>query len=98
MTRNMSYYDIDAYSITDKYKVTRIILGKNLSLNGFEELLKTIKKCPRCGSDEGFWLAFKLYGKFLQCKHCGALIEVYEETVKHEEKDENRKADIVREK
>jgi transcription elongation factor Elf1 len=49
-----------------------------LSWNEIEEIFKTVKKCPNCGSSEGFWLALKLEKRFLQCKHCGALIEVCE--------------------
>jgi len=49
-----------------------------LSWNEIEELFKTVKKCPNCGSSEGFWLALKLEKRLLQCKHCGALIEVCE--------------------
>jgi transcription elongation factor Elf1 len=49
-----------------------------LSSDEIEELFKAVEKCPNCGSSEGFWLATKLEKKFLQCKHCGALIELCE--------------------
>lgn len=58
-----------------------------MSLNQLDEFLRTLKNCPHCGSDEGFWLAVKLYKKFLQCKHCGALIELFDAV----QKDENGK-------
>jgi ribosomal protein L37AE/L43A len=55
-----------------------------LNWNEIEELSKTVKKCPNCGSNEGFWLVPKLEKSFLQCKHCGALIELCEILQKEE--------------
>lgn len=36
------------------------------------------KTCPKCGSNEGFWLAAKHDAGCVQCKHCGALFEICE--------------------
>jgi len=49
-----------------------------LSWSKLEEFLKTLEKCPSCGSSEGFWLTPTLEKRLIQCKHCGALIEVCE--------------------
>jgi transcription initiation factor TFIIIB Brf1 subunit/transcription initiation factor TFIIB len=35
-------------------------------------------KCPKCGSNEGFWLAANREKSYAQCKHCGAVLEFCE--------------------
>ncbi|MEM2780695.1 MAG: hypothetical protein QXG39_08950 [Candidatus Aenigmatarchaeota archaeon] len=51
-----------------------------MSFEELENLFKKVKTCPSCGSKEGFWLVAQLYKKSLQCKNCGAIIEVFETT------------------
>ena len=46
--------------------------------NEIETFRKLLKKCPRCGSSEGFWLGAKLRQTYFQCKHCGTIIEANE--------------------
>jgi len=43
-----------------------------------ETFRKFLKKCPICGSSEGFWLGAKLRCTYFQCKHCGTIIEATE--------------------
>jgi translation initiation factor 2 beta subunit (eIF-2beta)/eIF-5 len=53
-------------------------LGENLSLEEIEDFCKSLKSCPKCGSSEGFWLAANLEKSYIQCKHCGAILEICE--------------------
>ncbi len=57
-----------------------------MSLEELEEFMKNFKRCPYCNSTEGFWLVPKMYKKFFQCKHCGALIEYFQIFQQEEEK------------
>jgi len=38
----------------------------------FGEYAEKLKKCPVCGSKEGFWFIMKKDKKYAQCKSCGA--------------------------
>jgi len=38
----------------------------------FGEYAEKLKKCPVCGSKEGFWFIMKKGRKYAQCKSCGA--------------------------
>jgi translation initiation factor 2 beta subunit (eIF-2beta)/eIF-5 len=49
-----------------------------LSLEEIEAFHKSLKVCPKCGSSEGFWLTAKRDTSYVQCKHCGAIIELCE--------------------
>jgi ribosomal protein S27AE len=49
-----------------------------LSLEEVEAFRRSLKVCPKCNSSEGFWLAVKRDRSYVQCKHCGAVIEVCE--------------------
>jgi transcription elongation factor Elf1 len=49
-----------------------------LSLEEVEAFHRSLKVCPKCGSNEGFWLTAKRDRSYVQCKHCGAIIELYE--------------------
>jgi transcription elongation factor Elf1 len=49
-----------------------------LSLDEVEALRRSLKVCPKCGSSEGFWLTAKRDAGYVQCKHCGAVIELCE--------------------
>jgi len=37
----------------------------------FGEHAEKLKKCPVCGSEEGFWFIVKKDRKYVQCKNCG---------------------------
>ena len=47
-----------------------------MSLEEIEAFRRDLKVCPECGSSEGFWLTAKQDKSFVQCKHCGAIIEL----------------------
>jgi translation initiation factor 2 beta subunit (eIF-2beta)/eIF-5 len=49
-----------------------------LSLEEVEAFRRSLKVCPKCNSSEGFWLTAKRETSYVQCKHCGAIIEVCE--------------------
>jgi len=51
-----------------------------------ESFRKLLKRCPKCGSSEGFWLGAKLGEAYFQCKHCGTIIEAAEIVSLEEEK------------
>jgi len=68
-----------------------------VSLEELEEFMKTFKRCPYCNSSEGFWLAPKFYKKYLQCKHCGALIELCRVVREEEKKRKTAKLKAVKE-
>jgi len=59
----------------------RLILSQEI-----QTFRKLLKKCPKCGSSEGFWLGVKLREAYLQCKHCGTIIEAAEMVPLEEEK------------
>jgi translation initiation factor 2 beta subunit (eIF-2beta)/eIF-5 len=52
--------------------------GQNLSLEEIEAFANSLKTCPKCGSNEGFWLAANREKSYAQCKHCGAVLEFCE--------------------
>jgi len=49
-----------------------------LSLEEVEAFRRSLKVCPKCGLSEGFWLTAKRDRSYVQCKHCGAIIELCE--------------------
>jgi translation initiation factor 2 beta subunit (eIF-2beta)/eIF-5 len=49
-----------------------------LNLDDVENFRKTLKKCPDCGSTEGYWLIAKREKTYFQCKNCAAMLEVAE--------------------
>ena len=49
-----------------------------MSLEEVEAFYRSLKVCPKCGSSEGFWLTAKKDTSYVQCKHCGAIIELCE--------------------
>jgi translation initiation factor 2 beta subunit (eIF-2beta)/eIF-5 len=52
--------------------------GSNLSLDEIEAFYGSLKNCPKCNSDEGFWLTANRSRSYVQCKHCGAILEIIE--------------------
>jgi len=50
-------------------------MNLNRDIEAFRRLLR---KCPKCGSSEGFWMATRLRQTYFQCKHCGTIIEATE--------------------
>jgi len=53
-------------------------LDETLSLEELEAFRQSLKSCPKCGSNEGFWLTANREKSFFQCKHCGAILEICE--------------------
>jgi translation initiation factor 2 beta subunit (eIF-2beta)/eIF-5 len=53
-------------------------LGTYLSFEEIERFASSLKKCPKCGSGEGFWLAANKEKSYAQCKNCGAILEFCE--------------------
>jgi translation initiation factor 2 beta subunit (eIF-2beta)/eIF-5 len=53
-------------------------LDDTLTLEELEAFRQSLKSCPKCGSNEGFWLTANREKSFLQCKHCGAILEICE--------------------
>jgi transcription elongation factor Elf1 len=49
-----------------------------LSLEEIEAFANSLRTCPKCGSNEGFWLAANREKSYAQCKHCGAILEFCE--------------------
>jgi len=49
-----------------------------MGLEEIEAVYSALKNCPKCGSNEGFWLSVKSDAEYIQCKHCGALFEICE--------------------
>lgn len=49
-----------------------------MSLEEIEAFARSLEVCPKCGSSEGFWLTAKQDKSYVQCKHCGAIIELCE--------------------
>jgi transcription elongation factor Elf1 len=49
-----------------------------MELEEIKAIYGAFKTCPRCGSNEGFWLCVKPEAKCMQCKHCGAIFEICE--------------------
>ena len=56
-----------------------LTLGVPLGLDEIENFRKSLKNCPDCGSNEGFWLIANRDRTYFQCKHCAAILEVREE-------------------
>jgi transcription elongation factor Elf1 len=52
--------------------------GKSLSLEEIEAFYKSLSKCPKCNSAEGFWLTATHERSYVQCKHCGTILEICE--------------------
>jgi ribosomal protein L37AE/L43A len=46
-----------------------------MSLDEVEAFHRSLKACPKCGSNEGFWLTPRRHTGYVQCKHCGAILE-----------------------
>jgi translation initiation factor 2 beta subunit (eIF-2beta)/eIF-5 len=49
-----------------------------LSLEEIEAFANSLKTCPKCSSNEGFWLVANREESYAQCKHCGAILEFCE--------------------
>ena len=49
-----------------------------MSLDEIDAFAKSLKNCPKCDSAEGFWFAANREKSYVQCKHCGAILEIYE--------------------
>jgi transcription elongation factor Elf1 len=53
-------------------------IGERLNFQEIENALNLFKRCPKCGSEEGFWFGVKRDRVYLQCKTCGANFETFE--------------------
>lgn len=49
-----------------------------MSLDEIDAFARSLKNCPKCGSNEGFWVAANREKSYVQCKYCGTILEVYE--------------------
>ncbi len=49
-----------------------------MSLDEIDAFARSLKNCPKCGSNEGFWVAANREKSYVQCKYCGAILEIYE--------------------
>lgn len=49
-----------------------------MNLEDVENFRKSLKTCPDCGSEEGFWFVAKHDKTCFQCKHCAATLEICE--------------------
>ena len=49
-----------------------------MSLEEIEAFANSLKICPKCSSNEGFWLTASREKSYAQCKHCGAILEFCE--------------------
>jgi transcription elongation factor Elf1 len=61
-----------------------------LSLEDIDAFARSLKTCPKCGSGEGFWLAANREKSYVQCKHCGAILE-FCEVLPHLEKTKSQR-------
>lgn len=58
-----------------------------MNLQEIEAAFSQFRICPKCSSEEGFWLGSKHGNAYVQCKGCGAkfdLFEVYKISKSHE--------------
>ena len=53
-------------------------IGENLRFQEIEDALSHLGICPKCNSREGFWVAAKSDHIYVQCKCCGASLELFE--------------------
>ena len=53
-------------------------LVNGLSLEEIEAFCRSLSRCPKCDSTEGFWLSATRERSYVQCKHCGAILEICE--------------------
>ena len=61
-----------------------------MSLDEIDAFARSLKTCPKCGSEEGFWLAANREKSYVQCKHCGAILE-FCEVLSHPEKTKDQR-------
>jgi ribosomal protein L37AE/L43A len=47
-------------------------------LEEIERFRRSVPICPKCRSNEGFWLTSNRERSYVQCKHCGAILEICE--------------------
>jgi hypothetical protein len=52
--------------------------GELLKLGDIEEAWSSFRKCPRCSCSRGFWLSIRRDKVYVQCKECGAQLELFE--------------------
>jgi len=53
-------------------------IGENLKLEEIETASSRFKICPKCHSTQGFWLGLMSDHAYVQCKDCGAKLELFE--------------------
>lgn len=49
-----------------------------MTFRDVELLFGSLKECPKCGQRDGFWLVVRYERRYLQCKHCGSMLEFCE--------------------
>jgi transcription elongation factor Elf1 len=50
---------------------------ENLRFSEIETALRQLGTCPKCNSGEGFWLGARGDHIYVQCKCCGASLELF---------------------
>ena len=65
------------YTALHLFRVKDYFTTMNLNKD-IEAFRRLLRKCPKCGSAEGFWIASRLRQVYFQCKHCGTIIEATE--------------------
>ncbi|MDH5481970.1 MAG: hypothetical protein OEY22_03690 [Candidatus Bathyarchaeota archaeon] len=48
-----------------------------MKLREIEDTFHNLSMCPRCNSNEGFWLGLRSGHVYVQCKGCGAKLEFF---------------------
>jgi len=62
-----------------------------LRFQEIETALKRLGTCPKCNSGEGFWLGSKGDHIYVQCKCCGASLELFEVYTLGEEREKAKR-------
>jgi transcription elongation factor Elf1 len=71
-------------------------IGEDLKLQEIETALGHLKTCPKCNSVEGFWFGVKGDHIYVQCKCCGASLELFEVYRLGEEREKTKRLRFFR--
>jgi len=52
--------------------------GELRSIKEIEDAFRKFRTCPKCRSNEGFWIGLKLDHLYTHCKTCGSRHELFE--------------------
>jgi hypothetical protein len=69
-----------SHTKTIKFSGKKLLMGTGeyLNLQEIEDAFSRLKICPKCNSQEGFWLGLKTGHTYAQCKDCGTKLELFE--------------------